>query len=141
MAKLTWKRKLGHVMFADENGEGQANIRRVLQAYALYNPSLGYCQGMGMIVGILLMRMSPEVGLSIVSSFFLTHLQTQDAFWTLVVILDIYMPDYHSVNLYQLRVDAAAFDICMRKFARPLQRHMSLVSRRAGTYFLLNFAM
>ena len=48
-------------MFADENGEGQANIRRVLQAYALYNPTLGYCQGMGMIVGILLMRMSPEV--------------------------------------------------------------------------------
>ena len=45
------------------------------------------------------------------------------------------MPDYHSVNLYQLRVDAAAFDICMRKFARPLQRHMSLVSRRADGYF------
>lgn len=96
-----------HVMFADENGEGQQNIRKILQSYALYNPTLGYCQGMGMLVGILLMRMSVE-----------------DAFWTLVVILDLYMPDYHSVTLYQLRVDAAAFDVCLRKFARPLHRHM-----------------
>ncbi|KAJ3305729.1 hypothetical protein HDV03_001137 [Kappamyces sp. JEL0829] len=85
----------------------QKNIRMVLQAYALHNPSLGYCQGMGMLVGILLMRMSPE-----------------DAFWTLAAILDSYIPDYHSVNLYQLRVDAAAFEICFKKFSRQLYKHM-----------------
>jgi TBC1 domain family member 10 len=48
-------------MFADPDGDGQKNIRKILQAYALHNPSLGYCQGMGMIVGLLLMRMLPEV--------------------------------------------------------------------------------
>ena len=48
-------------MFFDEDGGGQKNLRRILQAYALHNPELGYCQGMGMIVGILLMRMTTEV--------------------------------------------------------------------------------
>ncbi|KAJ3272970.1 hypothetical protein HDV01_004876 [Terramyces sp. JEL0728] len=96
-----------HVMFSDANGEGQKNLRDVLRVYALYNPALGYCQGMGMLVGLLLMRMSPE-----------------DAFWMLVVILENYIPDYHSENLYQLRVDAAAFELCLKKFQRPLARHM-----------------
>jgi Rab-GTPase-TBC domain len=48
-------------MFAQSNGEGQKNLRKILRAYALYNPVLGYCQGMGMIAGLLLMRMPPEV--------------------------------------------------------------------------------
>lgn len=39
----------------------QMDLRLVLRAYALYNPELGYCQGMGMLVGLLLMRMSPLV--------------------------------------------------------------------------------
>ncbi|KAJ3372393.1 hypothetical protein HDU91_003439 [Kappamyces sp. JEL0680] len=104
-----------HSMFSDPDSEGQKNIRMVLQAYALHNPSLGYCQGMGMLVGILLMRMSPEVPL---------HSSPQDAFWTLAAILDSYIPDYHSVNLYQLRVDAAAFEICFKKFSRQLYKHM-----------------
>ncbi|KAJ3326193.1 hypothetical protein HDV06_000069 [Boothiomyces sp. JEL0866] len=97
-----------HVMFSDANGEGQKNLRDVLRAYALYNPTLGYCQGMGMIVGLLLMRMNPE-----------------DSFWMLVVILESYIPDYHSENLYQLRVDAAAFELCLKKFLKPLAKHMN----------------
>lgn len=52
---------IAHSMFSDLTGQGQADIRRVLQAYALYNPKLGYCQGMGMIVGLFLMRMPAEV--------------------------------------------------------------------------------
>ena len=50
-----------HIQFCDARGEGQANLRKVLRAYALYNPELGYCQGMGMLVGLLLMRMPPQV--------------------------------------------------------------------------------
>jgi TBC1 domain family member 10 len=52
---------LDHVMFAEKDGPGQKSLRQVLRAYALYNPVLGYCQGMGMIVGLFLMRMNPEV--------------------------------------------------------------------------------
>ena len=39
----------------------QIALRQVLRAYALYNPTVGYCQGMGMIVGLILMYMPPEV--------------------------------------------------------------------------------
>jgi hypothetical protein len=95
-------------MFSEESGQGQQNLRMVLRAYALYNQELGYCQGMGMLVGMLLLRMGPE-----------------DSFWTLVCILESYIPDYHSVTLYQLRVDAAAFELCLKKYLRPLSKHMS----------------
>ncbi len=64
-----------------------------------------------MLVGLLLMRMPPE-----------------DAFWTLAAILETYIPDYHSVNLYQLRVDAAAFEICLKRYSSGLYKHMVIES-------------
>ncbi|KAH7474617.1 Ecotropic viral integration site 5 protein-like protein [Phytophthora ramorum] len=36
-----------------ENSELEAKIRRVLRAYVLYNPRVGYCQGMGFLVRLL----------------------------------------------------------------------------------------
>jgi hypothetical protein len=39
----------------------QRALEDVLKAYAGYNPELGYCQGMGMVVGILLLHMPPDV--------------------------------------------------------------------------------
>jgi hypothetical protein len=40
--------------FADDDGEGQTLMFDVLKAYSLYDPDLGYCQGMPYIVGVLL---------------------------------------------------------------------------------------
>jgi hypothetical protein len=57
----------------------QDDLRDVLQAYAVRNPELGYTQGMGMIVGMLLMYMTPE-----------------DSFWTLAALVEtvcLRMPD------------------------------------------------
>lgn len=42
----------GHPWLAGE--EGQAALRRVLLAYAVYDPTTGYCQGMNFIAGLLL---------------------------------------------------------------------------------------
>ncbi|KAL4144526.1 hypothetical protein PRNP1_013655 [Phytophthora ramorum] len=36
-----------------ENSELEAKVRRVLRAYVLYNPRVGYCQGMGFLVRLL----------------------------------------------------------------------------------------
>ena len=33
---------------------GMATIRRVLRAYSLHNPAVGYCQGMNFVAGFLL---------------------------------------------------------------------------------------
>ncbi|OAJ44006.1 hypothetical protein, variant [Batrachochytrium dendrobatidis JEL423] len=106
-----------HMMFSQKNEEGQQNLRIVLRAYALYNSELGYCQGMGMIVGLLLMRMEPE-----------------DAFWLLVAILENYIQGYHSVNLYQLRLDASAFELAMQKYLKPVAKYMSKLDVSPLTY-------
>lgn len=56
-----------HILFQDQGGLGQQVLFNVLKAYAVYNPNVGYCQGMGFITGLLLMYMEEE-----------------DAFWVLV---------------------------------------------------------
>jgi hypothetical protein len=62
-----------HVLFQDKGGFGQVALYNVLKAYAVYNPAVGYCQGMGFITGLLLMYMEEE-----------------DAFWVLVQLCDKY---------------------------------------------------
>ncbi|KAI4790355.1 hypothetical protein E4T45_13186, partial [Aureobasidium sp. EXF-8846] len=46
-----------HPLFAQAGAEGQTMLGHVLKCYNLYDPEIGYCQGMGFIVGILLMKM------------------------------------------------------------------------------------
>ncbi|KAH0403507.1 RabGAP/TBC, partial [Aureobasidium melanogenum] len=46
-----------HPLFAQAGGEGQTMLGQVLKCYNLYDSEIGYCQGMGFIVGILLMKM------------------------------------------------------------------------------------
>lgn len=48
-------------MFREKGGEGQRMLGKVLKAFSLYDEGIGYCQGLGLIVGPLLMHMSePE---------------------------------------------------------------------------------
>lgn len=42
-------------------GDNSTALRNVLVAYANFNPSIGYCQGMTFLVGILLMHTDEEV--------------------------------------------------------------------------------
>jgi hypothetical protein len=46
-----------HELFTHSSGEGQRMLGQVLKCYSLHDPEIGYCQGMGFIVGILLMKM------------------------------------------------------------------------------------
>ncbi|KAI5290873.1 hypothetical protein KEM54_000160 [Ascosphaera aggregata] len=45
-------------MFRDPQGEGQKMLAKVLKCYSLYDTKIGYCQGLGFVVGPLLMHMS-----------------------------------------------------------------------------------
>lgn len=45
-------------MFRDPNGEGQQMLARVLKCFSLYDTKIGYCQGLGFVVGPLLMHMT-----------------------------------------------------------------------------------
>lgn len=45
----------GVEMFRDPDGDGQRMLGRVLKCYSLYDQKIGYCQGLALLVGPLLM--------------------------------------------------------------------------------------
>lgn len=50
----------GVEMFKDPDGEGQKMLGRVLKCFSLYDNKIGYCQGLGFLVGPLLMEMGDK---------------------------------------------------------------------------------
>jgi hypothetical protein len=49
-----------HQFFTDGQSIGQENLFNVLKAYSLYDPQVGYCQGLSFIVAVLLLNMPDE---------------------------------------------------------------------------------
>ncbi|XP_024082272.1 ecotropic viral integration site 5 ortholog isoform X3 [Cimex lectularius] len=49
-----------HDMFKEKDGVGQESLFNVMKAYSLHDREVGYCQGSGFIVGLLLMLQMPE---------------------------------------------------------------------------------
>ncbi|CAF9930472.1 hypothetical protein IMSHALPRED_008186 [Imshaugia aleurites] len=50
----------GVEMFRDPSGDGQQMLARVLKSFSLYDQKIGYCQGLGFVVGPLLMHMGDK---------------------------------------------------------------------------------
>ena len=50
----------GVEMFRDPSGDGQQMLGRVLKSFSLYDQKIGYCQGLGFVVGPLLMHMGDK---------------------------------------------------------------------------------
>lgn len=48
-----------HLLF-QRGGNGQQTLSNILFAYSNYDPEVGYCQGMGFIVGCLIMQIKQE---------------------------------------------------------------------------------
>ncbi|KAI0051237.1 RabGAP/TBC [Auriscalpium vulgare] len=49
-----------HAFFTDGHGIGQENLFNVLKAYSIYDPQVGYCQGLPFVVAVLLLNMPDE---------------------------------------------------------------------------------
>lgn len=64
------------------------SLRKVLQAFAVYNPRIGYCQSLNFLAGLLLLFMDEE-----------------KSFWLLNIITRVYLPGTHEVNLEGANVD------------------------------------
>lgn len=85
----------GVEMFQDPKGEGQMMLSRVLSAFSLYDDQIGYCQGLGFLVGPLVM-----------------HMGEKEAFCVLVRLMDFYnlrgsfLPDLPGLHLriYQFQM-------------------------------------
>jgi len=97
-----------HIMFNDKNYYGQHNLFNVLKAYSRYNPSIGYCQGMGFLAGILLMFIPAE-----------------DAFWLLVSTIENYgINGYYSQDLVKLKSDNDVFKIILKQKLPRMYNHL-----------------
>ncbi len=64
------------------------SLRRVLRAFALHCPCVGYCQSLNFIAGLLLLFLPEE-----------------KAFWMLHIITTVYLPGTHEISLEGANVD------------------------------------
>jgi len=88
-------------MFRERDGEGQQMLGRVLRAFSLYDERIGYCQGLGFVVGPLLMHMSEP-----------------EAFAVLVRLMEHY--DLHSCYT----PDLAGLHLRIYQFQNLLSKHL-----------------
>jgi hypothetical protein len=65
-----------------------STLRRVLCAFSIQNPRIGYCQSLNFLAGLLILFMEEE-----------------KAFWMLNIITHVYLPGTHEVNLEGANVD------------------------------------
>ncbi|GMI80641.1 hypothetical protein like AT3G55020 [Hibiscus trionum] len=113
----------GHPALDDD---GRNALRRLLTAYARHNPSVGYCQAMNFFAALLLLLMPEE-----------------NAFWTLVGIIDDYFDGYYSEEMIESQVDQLVFEELVRERFPKLVNHLDYLGVQVawvtGPWFLSIF--
>ncbi|CAI2175177.1 4895_t:CDS:2 [Funneliformis geosporum] len=115
-------------MFKEENGRGQTMLWNVLKAYSLYDPLVGYCQGLGFLVGPLLMNMSEA-----------------QAFCVFVRLMETYdMRTMFTLNMEGLQLRLYQFSCLLSQIIPSLHSHFRLhgihEAMFASQWFLSLFA-
>ncbi|CAF4922767.1 unnamed protein product, partial [Rotaria sp. Silwood1] len=91
------------------NEHDRATLKRVLLAFARYNKSIGYCQGLNILTGVILdvVDMNEEYALMI-----------------LIYLIDSILPNFFSNNLRALAIDMAVFREWLRTYNSKLHIHL-----------------
>ncbi|EGV63307.1 RabGAP/TBC [Yamadazyma tenuis ATCC 10573] len=79
------------------------SLRRVLVAFAHYQPQIGYCQSLNFLAGLLLLFMSEE-----------------RSFWLLVILTERIIPKVHSKNLEGVHTDQGVLMLCIKEYIPSL---------------------
>lgn len=96
-----------HEMFMNRDGHGQEDLFRILKAYSVFNPDVGYCQAQAPIAAILLM-----------------HMPAEQAFWCLVSICENYLPGYYSQGLEAIQLDGEILFGLLKKVSPQVYKLM-----------------
>ena len=96
-----------HRFFQSE--QGRRELRTVLAAYSLHNPTIGYCQSMNFIAGMLVMFMTEE-----------------EAFWLLCAMMEkAYLPaDNYAHSMVGTRTDQLVFKSLVETELPALSRRL-----------------
>ncbi|PIA16351.1 TBC-domain-containing protein, partial [Coemansia reversa NRRL 1564] len=98
-----------HALFAEADSQGQRQLRRILRAYAQYNRDIGYCQGMGRLVGL----------------FLITGLSEEQAFWVLAATIANFIPRFYERDMGGLREHTSVFEVLLHERNPRLARHLA----------------
>ncbi|GFE55577.1 TBC domain containing protein, putative [Babesia ovis] len=115
-----------HSLFNDSEYT-QNVLFNVLRAYAIYNPDVGYCQGMAFIAGMLVVYMDEE-----------------DAFYTMISVMDkhgikrLFLPQMKQLERY-CDVLEQYIRRKMKRLYRHMQKHDVDISIVASQWFLTLF--
>ncbi|KAH7306596.1 hypothetical protein KP509_22G021200 [Ceratopteris richardii] len=105
---------------------GRKALLNVLIAYARHNPNVGYCQAMNFFAGLLLLMMPEE-----------------NAFWTLVSILDDYFEGYYTEKMVEFQVDQLVLEELVHHHFPRLSSHLDALGLQVawitGPWFLSIF--
>ncbi|KAG0370638.1 hypothetical protein BGZ54_005148 [Gamsiella multidivaricata] len=105
-------------MFKEEGGKGQEMLGNILKAYSLYDPHVGYCQGLGFLVGPLLMNMDEK-----------------EAFCVFVRLMETYdMRTMFTLNMEGLQLRLYQFSALLSEHLPMLHAHLSFHSIHAAMY-------
>jgi len=117
-----------HQYFHDGAGVGQGNLLNVMKAYSLYDPEVGYCQGMAFVVGPLLLNVS----ITALSTMALTRESVQmpdeEAFCVLVRLMKSYdlraqyIPDMPGLQLRLFQLDRLLEELLPAVFMHLLRQ-------------------
>ena len=111
---VTWKeiekdlhRSLPNHPHFRPGGTGIQELRRVLCAYSIRNPDIGYCQSMNIVCAVFLLFMSEE-----------------EVFWLMTVVAEKLLPEYYASPLAGLMTDQKIIQILAEEHIPGVSDHL-----------------
>uniref|UniRef100_A0A6B2L4B7 Rab-GAP TBC domain-containing protein n=1 Tax=Arcella intermedia TaxID=1963864 RepID=A0A6B2L4B7_9EUKA len=95
--------------------EGTDALRRILLAFSIRHPQIGYTQGMNFLAGFLLLLMEEEL-----------------AFKVLIIIVEYFIPQYYMTDMPGLHADQMVLAILVRDELPRLHQHLQSLQLDLG---------